>query len=115
MGGPLDAGTVLIGSLALGVAVDDTIHFTTVYHQHVLRGMSAREALEGTIRAVVPAILATTIMISVSFLALSLSDFTITRNLGLLTSAVMVVCLLADLSLLPSLLIASDSRSRGRM
>jgi predicted RND superfamily exporter protein len=44
-------------------------------------------------------------MISTSFLVLGLSDFTITRNLGLMTSGIMALCLLADVTLLAVLLL----------
>ena len=45
----LDAGTVILGSLALGIAVDDTIHVTTAYVQGRLMGAGGMEALEWAI------------------------------------------------------------------
>lgn len=105
LGIPLDAGTVLIGGLALGVAVDDTIHITTGFWQRTMRGESSQTALARTFSQVLPAILASTLMISVAFLVLGLSEFTPTRNLGLLTGGIMTLCLLADVTLLAALLL----------
>jgi hypothetical protein len=110
LGLPLDAGTVLIGSLALGVAVDDTIHLTTDFHAGVARGDPPRDALEHAMRGVLPAITATTAMIAAGFFVLGLSEFTITRNLGLLTGGIMVLCLAADVTLLPALLLRMPRR-----
>jgi predicted RND superfamily exporter protein len=113
LGVPLDAGTVLIGSLALGVAVDDTIHITTSYAHQVRAGRSPAEALAETYSAVLPAIVSTTVLITASFLVLGLSEFTITRNLGLVTAGIMVLCLVADVSLLGALLIRLHRRPTG--
>jgi hypothetical protein len=44
-------------------------------------------------------------MIAAGFFVLAFSEFTITRNLGLLTGGIMLLCLLADVTLLPALLL----------
>ena len=111
MGIPLDAGTVLIGALALGVAVDDTIHLATGFYERTRRGATPNEALEQTFAAVVPAITATTAMIAGAFFVFGFSEFTITSNLGWLTGEIMILCLLADLTLLPVLLLRLETRS----
>lgn len=110
---PLDVGTVLTGSLALGVAVDDTIHIAAGFYERTAAGARARAALEGAFAVVLPAILSTTAMISLAFLVLGLSEFTITRDFGLLTAAIMVLCLLADLTLLVALLLGIPYREPG--
>ena len=111
LGVPLDAGTALIGGLAIGIAVDDTVHITSRFHDHVAAGHSNVHALEKTFDEVLPSILSTTAMISVAFVVLGFSQFTITRNLGLLTSGIMMVCLLTDITLLPALLLRIPSAS----
>ena len=107
---PLDAGTVLIGALALGVAVDDTIHLATGFYQRARGGAAPIAALEHTFASVLPAIASTTAMIAASFFVLGFSEFTITRNLGLLTGGIMVLCLLADVTILPALLLRLSGR-----
>jgi hypothetical protein len=107
---PLDAGTIVVGSLALGVAVDDTIHVVSAFHRRLAEGTTAQAALEGSLRTVLHPIVLTTIVIVVGFGLLGFSGFTLTRNLGLLLAGVAGVCLLADLVLLPALLLGSGRR-----
>ena len=102
---PLDAGTVMIGCLALGVAVDDTIHIAIRFSDLARRNIAAPEALKASLSEVLPAIISTTLVIGMGFAVLGLSEFTITRNLGLLTTAIMFLCLVADLTLFPALLV----------
>ena len=108
---PLDAATVCIGSVALGIAVDDTIHLATGYRDERARGHPPREALDATLARVLPAVIPTTVSIAVGFAVLGASDFTLIRNFGLVTAALMVVCLLADLTLLAPLLARGEPRS----
>ena len=100
----LDAGTVMIGSLALGIAVDDTMHVVTSYHEAREAGTGSREALGGALRLNLPALSYTTVIVALGFGVLGLSDFTFIRNLGLLIAVEMVGCLAADITLLPALL-----------
>jgi hypothetical protein len=100
----LDAGTVIVGSLALGIAVDDTMHLVTAFHDRVRAGMTVPAALDGAIARVAHPMALTTIIVGLGFSLLGFSQFTFTRNLGLLVAGTMAVCLLADLILLPALL-----------
>lgn len=118
LGVPLDAGTVLIGSLALGIAVDDTVHLSNAYFA-ARPERSDTDALETAVSAVLPALTYTTVILGFGFGLLALSDFSFIRNLGILMAVVMTVCLIADLHLLPTLLIGeqrrnSDSRDSKR-
>jgi predicted RND superfamily exporter protein len=96
LGIPLDAGTVLVANLALGIAVDDTIHFATVYR--------IEPTLDSTLQKVLPALASTTLAVGAGFCVLGFSEFAFTRNLGILTALIMALCFLADVLLLPSLL-----------
>lgn len=107
VGIPLDAGTVLVGNIALGIAVDDTIHLASRYSEMRRAGSGNAQALEQAIARVLPAILLTTVAVGIGFGALALSEFRFIQNLGLLTALVMVICLVADLVLLPALLLGS--------
>jgi predicted RND superfamily exporter protein len=101
---PLDAGTVFVGSLALGIAVDDSIHVLSEFHRRRASGDGIDDAIEGAFRRVLRPLVFTTIVVACGFAVLGVSNFTYTRNLGLLTAGVMVLCLLADLILLPLIL-----------
>jgi predicted RND superfamily exporter protein len=113
---PLDAGTVAVGNLALGIAVDDTVHLLEGYQRRRSRGSSAADSLQETFYRVLPAIAFTTVVVALGFLVLSASGFLFVRNLGSLTAAIMVLCLLADTTLLPALLVRADHfvSRRGR-
>jgi len=100
----LDAGTVIVGSLALGIAVDDTMHLVAAFHDRLRTGLDVPAALDGAIRRVAHPMALTTITVGLGFSLLGFSQFTFTRNLGLLVAGTMAVCLLADLILLPALL-----------
>jgi predicted RND superfamily exporter protein len=96
LGIPLDAGTVLVANLALGIAVDDTIHFATIYQDE--------PTLDATLTKVLPPLASTTLAVGAGFCVLGFSEFAFTRNLGILTALIMALCFLADVVLLPSLL-----------
>ena len=108
----LDSATVCLGCIALGIAVDDTIHIVTGYRSHRDDGESYSDALSSTFRRVLPPVVLTTIAISAGFIVLGVSDFTLVRNFGFVTAGMVIVCLLADLTLLPVLL-AGDRGSAG--
>ena len=55
-----------------------------------------------------PALLFTTVAISLGFTALTLSEFLLTRNLGLVTAVVVAICLVADTTLLPAVLVGDE-------
>ncbi|MAE93656.1 MAG: hypothetical protein CL910_03250 [Deltaproteobacteria bacterium] len=107
VGIPLDAGTVVVGNIALGIAVDDTIHLASRYSELKRTGVDRAQALEHAIERVLPALLMTTLAVGIGFGALALSEFRFIKNLGLLTALVMGICLVADLVLLPALLLGS--------
>jgi predicted RND superfamily exporter protein len=102
---PLDALTVVLGSLALGIAVDDTVHVVMNFSEQRREGATATEALQTTFQRVLPAVIFTTLAIGIGFGVLAVSGFTPVRNLGALTAGLVVLCLLADLTLLPALLL----------
>jgi predicted RND superfamily exporter protein len=110
LGIPIDAATVCLGGLALGIAVDDTIHVLSGFLRESRSGVGSEEALVNTFEQVLPALVFSTVAIAIGFGVLGLSNFTLVRNLGLMTSGVVVVCLIADLTLLPSLLLRARDR-----
>jgi predicted RND superfamily exporter protein/transposase-like protein len=101
----LDMATAMIASVAIGIAVDDTIHVFHGFQRRVRAGTSPVLALARTYRSAGRAVVTTTLILSAQFLILVTSDFVPTRNFGLLTAAGLVTALLFDLLLLPALLI----------
>ena len=100
----LDMATAMIASVAVGIAVDDTIHVYHGFRHRVRNGVAPVVALARTYREAGRAVIVTTIILSAQFLILVFSDFVPTRNFGLLTTVGLVSALLFDLLLLPALL-----------
>ncbi len=99
----LDFSTAMIGSVALGLAVDDTIHMALSYRHARGRGMGMDAALEETVRTSGAALKLTTWVLVAGFALLALSTFGPTRHFGLLTCLCLTVALAADLWLFPAL------------
>ena len=112
---PLDAGTVLIGGLALGIAVDDTIHLATRYVSHAAVSNRPPDAFAQALQEVLPAISISTLLISTGFGIFAISDFSLIRNLGWLTSSVMLACLLADVFFLGALMMSVEVRRQTQV
>jgi predicted RND superfamily exporter protein len=106
---PLSLPTSLIGSVALGIAVDDTVHFLVRYGQERHRGLGPEEAALLSARRAGRAIAITSFMLMAGFLVVGLSSFATLRQFGVLSAATMGVCLLTDLVLLPALLVRTRS------
>jgi hypothetical protein len=113
-GVPLDGGTVCMGTLALGIAVDDTIHVVAGYRDRRAAGVAPHEAMAQTFDRVLPALVYTTVAIAAGFAALALSEFLLTRNLGLVTFVMVGICLVADTTLLPAVLVGDGESEGGR-
>jgi len=101
---PLDAGTVVIGNLALGIAGDETVFVLSAFTIHRSICSSRVGAIAGSVRQVLPALFATTMTVAIGFGILISSDFAFTQKLGALTAGVMVVCVAANVTLLSALL-----------
>ncbi len=107
---PLDAGTVMVASIALGIAVDNTVHVLEHVRRRCATGQPVTDAVAATVRDVGPAMAATTATACVGFLALATSAFVPIRDFGVLATVAMAAALAADLLVLPALLTATEGR-----
>ncbi|MCP4138251.1 MAG: RND family transporter [bacterium] len=101
---PLDVTTIMIAGITMGLAVDDTIHYTTWFLRNYESGMEVREALVKTYSDVGRPILITTIVLFAGFFILVLGQIQPTKIFGLLTAFSMLFALIGDLFLYPALL-----------
>lgn len=101
----LDMATAMIASVAVGIAVDDTIHIYHGFIHRVRKGVSPVAAIVRTYRQAGRAVMTTTIILSAQFLVLTTSQFVPTTHFGLLTSIGLIAALLFDLVLLPAILV----------
>jgi len=107
---PLDLGTILIGSISIGIIVDDTIHFLHNYGKYYDRLGDPRAATERTYSTVGRAMIVTSVVLIGGFLANLFSDLTINQHTGFLVASTVFIALLADIILLPTLLSLVYSR-----
>ena len=102
---PLDMFTLLIGSIAIGLAVDDTIHFMHNFKRYYLESGDSAKAIEQTFFTTGKAMVITTIVLSLGFFAYLTANMISVQNFGLLTGSVIIFALLSDLLLAPALMI----------
>ena len=101
---PLDMMTITIASISIGIAVDDTIHYLYRFQKEFNRTKNYELSMYATHTSVGNAMSYTSAAIAIGFLVLVLSVFIPTIYFGLLTVLAMVMALLADLLLLPKLI-----------
>jgi diguanylate cyclase (GGDEF)-like protein len=105
LGIELSMVTGLIASIAIGLAVDDTIHYLVRYNREFKRHLDDKLALGETLRHVGRPIVFTTLTICVGFSILAFSSFRPTAIFGILMVITMLSALVGDLILLPSLML----------
>lgn len=103
---PLDVGTSMTAAIALGIAVDDTLHFCLAWDANDPKKTARRTG---------HAIILSSIVISAGFLSLMVSDFIPTRHFGLLSGAAMISALIADLTVMPPLLAWVSTKQRKKV
>jgi predicted RND superfamily exporter protein len=101
---PLEVFTMLIGSIALGLAVDDTVHFMHNFRRYFERSGDVRYAVRETLATTGQALLFTTIVLSSGFFIYMFASMRSLFHFGLLTGITIVVAFLADLLLAPALM-----------
>jgi predicted RND superfamily exporter protein len=103
-GVPLEMFSLLIGSVALGLAVDDTIHFMHGFRRAFETSGSVETAVRQTLQTTGQALLFTSIVLTMGFLVYVLSDLNNLTRFGILTAFSIVVAFLADVLLAPALM-----------
>ena len=105
----LKPSTLLVFSIAFGISVDDTIHLLAKYRQELdLHGWNMREAVLLAVRETGVSMMYTSIVLFFGFLMFFASDFEGTRALGILVSTTLLVAMLTNLVLLPSMLLGFE-------
>jgi hypothetical protein len=111
LGATFELGAMMAFSVAVGLAVDDTIHSLTGYKMLRERGFDRRESIARLGASVFPAMVITTAVLAAAFSIMMLADFTPIRIFGLMVGSMLVVALLADTMFLPALLMSGRKRS----
>ncbi len=108
-GVPLNSATAIIAAVAIGIAVDDTIHFICQYQQQRKKGLSAELAVQNAIIVKGTPIIMTSLIMTGGFGILLLGSFIPTIQFGLLSALIMLSAVVSDLIVLPALLMKFDS------
>ena len=106
----LDIFTLLIGSIAIGLAVDDTIHFIHNFKRYYLEYGDSSKAIEKTFLTTGKAMFITTMVLSSGFFIYFTSSMISIQNFGVLTGFIILFALISDLVLAPALMIMAVER-----
>ncbi len=104
----LDPATVMIAGIALGIAVDDTIHLLEAYLRRRRGGEGVMAAVDHSMQTVGRAMMRTSVIATVGFLVLCFSEFLPLLYFGLFTAAAMLAAMAAALVVLPALLVLAE-------
>jgi hypothetical protein len=100
----VDIGSMMTASVAMGVAVDDTIHFLNWYRNALAQGYRRKEAIKVAYSRVATAMTQTTLIGGLGLAAFALSTFTPTQRFGVLMLFLLAAALVGDLIFLPAIL-----------
>jgi uncharacterized protein len=101
----MNVGNVIVFTISLGIAVDDSIHFLFRFREEMKTTGDVTDAVRKTFSGTGRAILVTSLLIVTGLSVLLLSEFVPTRRFAELTSVTMVGALIGDLFLLPACLV----------
>lgn len=104
VGIPLDVGTVLIASVAIGLAVDDTIHFISRFSFLFYKRQNYEYAITKTIKTIGVPLTITSVVLFFGFGVMIVSTFKPIVYFGILAAITMISALIGDLFVLPALI-----------
>ncbi|MCZ6533665.1 MAG: efflux RND transporter permease subunit [SAR324 cluster bacterium] len=113
----LDMSNMLLGTVAIGLAVDDTIHFFHDFRTYYARSQNVGEAVRQTMLNAGRAILFTTLVLVTGFWLFMFASLNNLIQFGFLIGLCLIIALLADILLAPAMmeLITRTERGRGIM
>ncbi len=113
LGIPIDIGSMMSASIALGIAVDDTIHFLSRLRLELSKGRSIPYAVKRTYLSTGKAIIITTMVLLSGFLTLLSSSFGGTFYIGLLISLCLFCAMILELTITPLLILLLFKRNKS--
>ncbi|MEO1098479.1 MAG: MMPL family transporter, partial [Bacteroidota bacterium] len=115
VGIPLKPSTALIFSIVFGISVDDSIHFLAKYRQELFANrFFVPLAVSKSLRETGASMMYTSIILFAGFVIFAGSSFGGTVALGILTSITLLIAMITNLILLPSLLLTFDDGKRRK-
>ena len=108
---PIKPSTILVFSIAFGISVDDTIHFLAKYRQELMANQwKIKPSVYAALRETGVSMFYTSIVLFFGFLVFTLSSFGGTIALGGLVSITLLLAMVSNLLLLPSLLLTFEKK-----
>ena len=108
---PIKPSTILVFSIAFGISVDDTIHFLAKYRQQLIENnWKVRKSVYEALRETGVSMFYTSIVLFFGFLVFTISSFGGTIALGGLVSITLLLAMVSNLLLLPSLLLTFENK-----
>ncbi len=107
--GEINFGAAAVFSIAIGIIVDDTVHMLSKYEfarRH--HSLSPEAAIRYTFQHTGSALIITTVAIALGFLSLAFSLLDVNKSMGIMVSMTVVIALILDFVLLPTLLLWLD-------
>ena len=104
LGIPIDIGTMMTSSVAMGVAVDGTIHFLSWYRRGLAERRGRQNAILLAYRRVAAAVTQSTLIAGIGLAMFAFSTFRPTQRFGVVMLALLATSLLGELIVLPALL-----------
>lgn len=112
---PIKPSTLLVFSIAFGISVDDTIHFLAKFRQELKSyEHDLRRCILVALRETGISMIYTSIVLFFGFLVLAFSQFGGTKALGMLVSLTLLIAMLANLLILPSLLLFMERKMTNK-
>ena len=108
--GTVSVAASIVTAIAFGIIVDDTIHLLSNYLRMRDEGKAPAEAIVPTFKQVGQPLLITTLIFALGFLVFGASGLSTNQTLGVLVGLTIVIALIADFLLFPSLLVVLDRR-----
>ena len=112
--GAVTLAIAVVIAMTLGIVVDDTVHFLSKYKEGKRKGLTAEDAVRHAFDKVGMALVVTTLGLVIGFAILAQSGFAVNGDMAKLTALTISLALVADLLLLPAILIATDDFPRKR-
>lgn len=108
---PLNLGTMVIGAMTMGIAVDDSFHMLQRYLSARRQGQGVNQAITTAVSQAGRAVILTSIILISGFLMMLFSSFVPYVHTGLLAAFIMLMALIGDIVFLPALLALIDKDS----
>jgi len=113
LGVPLDNATMMIASIAIGIGIDYSIHFTNRFKEEFARRKNELEALDKTLTTTGRAILINALSVAMGFIILIFAQLIPIKRFGWLTATTMIFSAAGAITFLPALILLTKARFVG--